>query len=243
MTGSERNILVVDDDQDSRTIAADVLRMLGFSVHEAPDGESGLRALAEASFDLVVLDYMLPGLSGPEVCAKIKSVEGGSLVPVLMLTARTDIKDKVSALEGGADDYLTKPYHFQELQARTKAWLRVRDLNVALREKNEELERVQSKLVQQERQLAALQIAGTAAHQLGQPLSAIVLNCHLLEAVPSGDARAAKALSAIKNDANRMAAMIEGLKRVDASKTESYHGGTKILELGSNGSAEPNKSK
>jgi len=236
---TDRNILVVDDDQDSRAIAADVLRMLGFSVHEAPDGEAGLRALSEATFDLVVLDYMLPGLSGPEVCAKIKSVDGGSLVPVLMLTARTDIKDKVSALEGGADDYLTKPYHFQELQARAKAWLRVRDLNVALRAKNDELERMQSKLVAQERQLAALQIAGTAAHQLGQPLSAILLNCHLVEAVPAGDPRAAKAMNAIKSDANRIAALIEGLKKVDASKTESYHRDTTILEIKPTSSSKP----
>ena len=148
-----------------------------------------------------------------------------------MLTARTDVKDKVFALEGGAEDYLTKPFHYQELQARINALLRVRDLNVQLKDKNDELTALQGKVVAQERQLAVHQLAGTAAHQLGQPLAAIMLNCHLIENLPPTDARHQKALMAVKSDAKRMGEMIERLKRTDAGKQGEYFGKDAILKV------------
>jgi signal transduction histidine kinase len=135
------------------------------------------------------------------------------------------------ALEEGVDDYITKPFNYQELQARVKALLRMRDLNVALRQKNEELKLMQERLVAQERQLAVGQLAGTAAHQLGQPLSAILLNCYLLEQLPKDDAKFVGALTAIKSDAKRMADMIERLRAVNASEREEYYGDTEILKL------------
>jgi signal transduction histidine kinase len=90
---------------------------------------------------------------------------------------------------------------------------------------------MQEKLVQHERQVVVSQLAGTAAHQLGQPLSAIMLNCHLLERLPSTDERFQKALQAVKADAKRMAELIERLRGVDAKKTEAYHGEARILNL------------
>ena len=139
--------------------------------------------------------------------------------------------DKVSALEEGVDDYLTKPFHYQELQARVKALLRIRDLTRRLKAKNNELMDMQVALVEQERQLAVHQLAGTAAHQLGQPLSAILLNCDLLEQLPKNDARVIGALAAIKSDAKRMADMIDLLREVKASQREGYYGDTEILKL------------
>ena len=86
-------------------------------------------------------------------------------------------------------------------------------------------------LVEQERQLAVDQLAGTAAHQLGQPLAAIILNCHLLEALEPDDPKYKKALAAMNSDAKRMAELIEKLKSTDARKTSDYYGDVNILEL------------
>lgn len=148
-----------------------------------------------------------------------------------MLTARDSLKDKVSALEGGADDYVTKPFEYRELQARVRAQLRVRQLNLVLQRKNEELQIMQNKIVEQERQLAIGQLAGTAAHELGQPLSAILLNCHLLGKLSSSDEKFLKALENIKSDVKKMSLLIEQLKGADATSTSSYHKGTDILSL------------
>lgn len=227
----KRTLLIADDDADTRAIVGSAVQMLGHDYVEAGDGAQALALASQVKIDLAILDVMMPEMSGTAVCEGIKKLEGGEFIPVLMLTARDSVKDKVSALEGGADDYLTKPFHYQELQARIKALLRVRDLNLRLREKNTELQTMQEKLVQQERQILVAQLAGTAAHQLGQPLSAIMLNCHLIETLPPGDERSKKALAAVKQDAKRMAELIEKLRNADASKTSSYHGKTAILNI------------
>jgi response regulator RpfG family c-di-GMP phosphodiesterase len=174
---------------------------------------------------------MMPDLTGIEVCHRIKHNAAGEFVPVLMLTARDTVRDKVAAFEEGVDDYLTKPFNYQEFQARVKALLRVRDLTFDLRDTNEELKKMQQKIVEQERQLAVGQLAGTAAHQLGQPLSAILLNCYLIEQLPKNDPKFIGALAAIKSDTKRMSDLINQLRSVKASDREGYFGGTEILKL------------
>lgn len=224
-------ILIADDDPDALNLVGLGVSALGFQAVEAHDGNEAWEKFEVLSPDLAVLDLMMPGLSGNDVCQRIKGSDLGRHVPVIILTARDALQDKVTALEGGADDYLTKPFHVPELQARIKALLRVRELNLSLRQKNQELLAAQEKLIQQERQLLVMQLAGTAAHQLGQPLSAILLNCHLLEKLPANDSRFSQALAAIKQDARRMAELIEKLKTVDAQKKEDYHGQTQILDI------------
>jgi DNA-binding response OmpR family regulator len=226
-----RTILVADDDDDIRTVVCTAVSTMGYTPLAATDGQHALDILKETIPDLAVLDVSMPGYTGIEVCHFIKSSETFKLTPIIMLTARDTIKDKVTALEGGADDYLTKPFHLHELQARIKALMRVRDLNQSLKEKNEELRATQEKLIERERQLLLVQFAGTAAHSLGQPLSAILLNCHLLENSSPQEHRYRKALEAIKNDAKRMVEMLEKLKSADASKTSEYYGKTEILQI------------
>jgi len=227
----KRLILIADDDPDALDLVGLGVADLGFLPLEARDGNEAWAKFKECPPDLAVLDLMMPGLSGNEVCQRIKASQKGKHVPVLILTARDGLQDKVTALEGGADDYLTKPFHVPELQARIKALLRVRDLNLSLWEKNQELTAAQEKLIQQERQLLVMQLAGTAAHQLGQPLSAILLNCHLLEKLPVSDARFRQTLAAIQQDARRMAELIEKLRTVDARQKKDYYQKTQILDL------------
>lgn len=115
-------VLVVDDD---RRIAASVRRSLAYEGHEvfvAHDGPAALEAVREVGPDLIVLDVMLPGFDGIEVLRRVRAT--GNPVTVLMLTARTEVPDRVEGLDAGADDYLVKPFAHEELVARVAALLR-----------------------------------------------------------------------------------------------------------------------
>jgi DNA-binding response OmpR family regulator len=121
---SSGKVLIVDDDASIRELASVYLRKEGFAIIAAGDGEGALEAIARERPDLVVLDIMLPGASGYDVC---REVRGASDIPIIMLTARDDDVDKIVGLELGADDYLTKPFNPRELVARIKAVLRRAD--------------------------------------------------------------------------------------------------------------------
>ena len=116
-----RTVLVVDDEPTLRETLAEALEMDGFRVLTAADGRGALSRFREHHPDLVVLDLMLPELSGIEVCRIIRAESG---VPIVMLTAKTSELDKVVGLELGADDYVTKPFSLRELTARIRALLR-----------------------------------------------------------------------------------------------------------------------
>jgi two-component system, OmpR family, response regulator MprA len=115
-------ILVVDDDDGLRKALRRVLASHGFEVEVAGDGDEALARLGARSFDAVVLDVMMPGRDGIEVCERLRA--GGDELPVLMLTARDAVRDRVVGLEAGADDYLVKPFANEELVARLRALLR-----------------------------------------------------------------------------------------------------------------------
>jgi two-component system, OmpR family, response regulator MprA len=114
-------ILVVDDDPKINSVLSRGLRFEGYAVHVAADGPDALRVARDAALDLVVLDVMLPGMDGLEVCRRLRR---GTNVPILMLTARDAVSDRIAGLDSGADDYLVKPFDFDELLARVRALLR-----------------------------------------------------------------------------------------------------------------------
>jgi phosphate regulon transcriptional regulator PhoB len=121
---SGKKILIVEDEPDIRKLVAYNLAQEHFKVLEAEDGERALRILERERPHLIVLDLMLPGLSGLEFCRRLRERPETALLPVLMLTARASEADRVVGLEMGADDYLTKPFSPRELVARVKAILR-----------------------------------------------------------------------------------------------------------------------
>lgn len=113
-------ILVVDDEPHIRRILTALLRMEGFEVRLARDGSEGLRAWTSTPFDLVILDLIMPGASGLEVLAKIRSDPERGATPVIILTAKGQDTDRQAALAGGADDFLTKPFSPRKLVARIR---------------------------------------------------------------------------------------------------------------------------
>ncbi len=116
-------VLVIEDERDIADFIRRGLVLKGYEVDVAFDGEQGLAAARERMPDLVVLDLMLPGIDGIEACRRLRAVGD---VPIIILTARDSVADKVEGLEAGADDYVTKPFAFDELMARVRAALRRR---------------------------------------------------------------------------------------------------------------------
>ena len=116
-------ILVIEDNRDILANVLDYLQLKGFSVDCAQDGLSGLHLASSVHYDLIVLDIMLPGIDGYQVCRRLRE-DARSDVPILMLTARDTLDDRLQGLHAGADDYLVKPFALSELVARINAILR-----------------------------------------------------------------------------------------------------------------------
>jgi two-component system, OmpR family, response regulator len=125
VSGSAPRILLVDDEHSVQKLLAYPLKKEGYEVVPALDGNEALARLRDGQFDLVVLDLMLPGIDGFEVCRQVRA---RSAVPIIMLTAKAEEIDKVLGLELGADDYITKPFSVREFSSRVKAVLRRAEL-------------------------------------------------------------------------------------------------------------------
>lgn len=117
----KERILIIEDDEAIVRVLRRSLAYEGYSVDAAFDGETGLALARDAHPDLVILDWMLPGMDGLEVCQRLR---GGGNVPILMLTAKDTVNDRVQGLDAGADDYMVKPFQLEELLARVRALLR-----------------------------------------------------------------------------------------------------------------------
>ena len=119
-----KNILVIDDEPDIVELVSYNLKKEGFTVSSASDGEEALSKIKKEDFTLVILDLMLPGIQGMELCRIIRNNPGTEKLPIIMLTAKGEEVDRILGLEIGADDYIAKPFSPRELVARVKAVLR-----------------------------------------------------------------------------------------------------------------------
>ena len=124
MSQSKPHVLIVEDEPALMTMLRYNLESEGYRVSEAVDGEEAILLVSEEPPDLILLDWMLPSLSGIEVCRRIRRNESSRDVPIVMLTARGEDSDRVRGLDSGADDYMTKPFSPRELMARVRAVLR-----------------------------------------------------------------------------------------------------------------------
>ena len=139
MTASR--ILVVDDTPTNVKLLADVLRAKGYAVVTAASGAEALETIERDTPDLVLLDVMMPGMSGYDVCRKIRANPATVMLPVVMVTALDPAQERVKGIEAGADDFLTKPIHQPEILARVRSLLRIKSLHDELTELNRTLER------------------------------------------------------------------------------------------------------
>ncbi len=121
---SSKRILIVEDEQPIREMIGFALGSMGYEIDEAGDSRQAQTAIANQRPDLILLDWMLPGVSGIDLARRLKKEELTREIPIIMLTARAEEEDKVHGLESGADDYITKPFSPRELVARIKAVLR-----------------------------------------------------------------------------------------------------------------------
>jgi two-component system phosphate regulon response regulator PhoB len=121
---SAKRLLIVEDEQPVREMIGFVLSSAGYEIQEATDAREAQSRIAEDLPDLILLDWMLPGLSGIEYARRLKKEELTREIPIIMLTARVEEEDKILGLESGADDYITKPFSPRELVARIKAVMR-----------------------------------------------------------------------------------------------------------------------
>ena len=176
MTGPGK-ILVVDDTPQNVKLLADLLAVKGYAVTTAASGREALGKLAAERPDLVLLDVMMPEMSGYEVCRAIREDPATAMLPVVMVTALDPAQERIKGLEAGADDFLSKPVHHAELLARVRSLLRIKALHDQLAESNQTLEaRVREQVAQLERlgrlkrffspQLAELIVSGGAEDPL-----------------------------------------------------------------------------
>jgi two-component system NtrC family sensor kinase len=198
-------VLVVEDDYHIAKLIAVLLEEAGYHVITASTAASALARIDQDKPDLVILDWLLPDLPGDEVCRRIKAQAGNTFFPVLMLTARGERADRVAGLDAGADDYLTKPFHSDELLARVRALLRIRwaeldraetlavlaQQHVELRDAYDRLRSTQAQLVQASKLASLGELVAGVAHELNNPLAIILGNAELLPSLADEEDRRA----------------------------------------------------
>ena len=216
-------ILIVDDEPDNLQVLDALLTLKGgFRVDKAGDGAQAFARIDEALPDLILLDVMMPGIDGCEVCRRLKAAPATRDTPVILLTARGDLQSKVKGLEAGAEDYITKPFHPDEVLARVRSLLTIGDLR--------------RKLVHAERLAAIAQMAVTVKHEVNNPLSVIQGNAELLEATLADAPPAVHAkLRGIVEQVGRIQQALSRLDSPRRADTATYQGGTLMISLDDGG--------
>lgn len=185
------HILIVDDNRDLQNNLREFFELQGFAAEGCDTGVDALDRIRRGTFDLIVLDVGLPGVDGLSICRTLR--EEGFGVPVLMLSARKTIDDRVAGLENGADDYLAKPFSLRELKARVEALLRrTRSLQTTLRVGDLELDVAQHRVLRAGKTLKLTPMAERILIELMRASPAVVERRHLEErvwggAVPNSD--------------------------------------------------------
>jgi len=168
---NEQAILIVDDEEQNRVLLEALLSSQGYRVVTAADGAQGFAAVKADPPDLILLDVMMPGQDGFEVCRQLKADPATWFIPVVLVTALSEREDRIRGIEAGADDFLSKPIHRWELLTRTKSLLRIKGLRDDLQKSYEQLK----KLEELRDRLIHLLI-----HDLKGPLTSLLLGADLL---------------------------------------------------------------
>lgn len=174
MNQPRQTVLIVDDNIDTVELLRKRLKAEGYNTEEAYDGEEALKKVQESLPDLIVLDVMMPKMDGYEVCRRLKTDERTKLIPVIMLTAKSDVESKVRGFDIGADDYVPKPFDYRELSARIRSLL--------IKKKESE------KVIEEERTEAVRKLIDSLSHEIRNPIVSIAgFAKKVYENLPPGD--------------------------------------------------------
>jgi len=171
-------ILIVEDNQENIDLLHFFLKPQGYELITVTDGEKALQSVIDDKPDIILLDIILPKLDGFQVCERLKKDEKTKYIPVIMITALKDMKDKLKALEMGADDFITKPFENVELLARVKSLLRIKNYHDELEQKNIELEEKNKSLVWMDK--FKEELTGLIVHDMKNPLFVIQGNLQMM---------------------------------------------------------------
>jgi len=228
-----QTILAVDDTSESLTLLANILTAAGYRVRPADSGELALAAVAANPPDLILLDVRLGGISGIDVCRRLKAREETMNIPVILISAFADVKEWVEGLQAGAADYITKPFQAEELLARVKTHLALGHANLSLsqqgsilRATNEqllrtmaELKMAQEQLLRSERAAALSTLAGGIAHQFNN-INAIALGyLQIVEVEPNLSEKTKSYLAAIRKALERSVEITSRLMPFSVTQT------------------------
>jgi DNA-binding response OmpR family regulator len=213
------SILVVDDDLVFRDFLAGILRGAGFEIVLAQDGNEALAVCRDVRLDLIVADWLMPGMDGVQLCRQLKDDPTLRQIYFILLTARDEVPDKVWALDAGADEYVVKPCAEIEILARVRAGLRIR--------------RLQEELAQMEWRLATRELGAAVGHTINNPLAAIANYLELLEQTTTTKSPefTVETLAGARQEVDRIAGIVRRLVRLRDPRRIDTPLGTSMIDL------------
>ncbi len=212
-------VMIVDDDPNIGLLVEMTLRKKGdFQITNCSSGEMALEKIAEDKPDIVLLDIMMPGMDGYEVCKIIKSSAETKYISVIILSARREMEDRIKGMDIGADDYIVKPFDPDELLSRIKARLRIQEL--------------EKELVDKKQLHTVLSMAVTLQHEINNPLAGIMGNAEILNEWQSlSPHEVGECVAAISTQAARIRDLVHKLSTVTQVVESTYLGNTSMIDV------------
>jgi phosphoserine phosphatase RsbU/P len=202
-------ILIAEDDTVSRTMLQAVLTKWGYTVISTEDGDTAFETFQqEDAPQLALLDWEMPGLSGPDLCSRLRQCKDKEPLYLILLTSRNNSEDLVQGLEAGADDYVVKPYNMAELQARINVGRRM----IVLQNQMRERERLQG----------VLEMAGAICHELNQPLQIVSGHCEILVMDMEKTDPHYKTVETIKTNITRLGKLTRKIMQITSYQSKPY---------------------
>jgi DNA-binding response OmpR family regulator len=215
-------VLIVEDDKSYAEILKRVIMKNGYEINLAHDGKEGLELSTEWKPDVIIVDWMMPGMSGIELISKLREHPELKFSYIIMLTARVETEDKIAGLEAGADDFITKPVDFGELIARIRVGFRMKKL--------------QTEIAELQHESALLEMARTLGHEINNPLNIIYLALELINRAFKEDnpdrEKIKENLNRIYQASERIKEIVNKLISLRKPAFKEYVNGKRMLDLG-----------